>query len=125
MNHFMSLCKVDTIVLPMPYNQLLKLNLLAWTFTLPFVIVEETGWFCPFCMFFIGAAFFGLDQVGVMLESPFGTDAADISLLSLGKDLAEDLDVMLRTASNAAKMRLQTTKKKRRALCRKLEEGSG
>ena len=95
MNHFMSLCKVDTIVLPMPYNQLLKLNLLAWTFTLPFVIVEETGWFCPFCMFFIGAAFFGLDQVGVMLESPFGTDAADISLLSLGKDLAEDLDVRL------------------------------
>ena len=76
-------------------------------------------------MFFIGAAFFGLDQVGVMLESPFGTDAADISLLSLGKDLAEDLDVMLRTASNAAKMRLETTKKKRRALCRKLEEGSG
>ena len=57
------MCKVDTIVLPMPYNQLLKLNLLAWTFTLPFVIVEETGWFCPFCMFFIGAAFFGLDQV--------------------------------------------------------------
>ena len=48
MNHFMSLCKVDTIVLPMPYNQLLKLNLLAWTFTLPFVIVEETGWFCPY-----------------------------------------------------------------------------
>ena len=70
-------------------------------------------------MFFIGAAFFGLDQVranptptptatptatptpnsthqvGVMLESPFGTDAADISLLSLGKDLAEDLDVLL------------------------------
>ena len=33
--------------------------------------------------------------------------------------------VMLRTASNAAKMRLETTKKKRRALCRKLEEGSG
>jgi len=125
MSHFMSLCKVDTIVLPMPYNQLLKLNLLAWTFTLPFVIVEETGWFCPFCMFFIGAAFFGLDQVGVMLESPFGTDAADISLLSLGKDLAEDLDVMLRTASNAAKMRLDATKKRRRALCRKLEEGSG
>ena len=24
-------------------------------------------------MFFIASAFFGLDQVGVMLESPFGT----------------------------------------------------
>jgi len=123
-SHFMSLCKVDTIVLPMPYNQLLKLNLIAWTFTLPFVIVEETGWFCPFCMFFIAAAFFGLDQVGVMLESPFGTDAADISLLSLGKDLAEDLDVLLRTASNAAKIRKPITKEKRRSLCKKLERGA-
>ena len=123
-SQFMSLCKVDTIVLPMPYNQLLKLNLIAWTFTLPFVIVEETGWFCPFCMFFIGAAFFGLDQVGVMLESPFGTDAADISLLSLGKDLAEDLDVMLRTASNTAKMRQSITKAKRRSICKKLEKGA-
>jgi len=123
-SQFMSLCKVDTIVLPMPYNQLLKINLIAWTFTLPFVIVEETGWFCPFCMFFIGAAFFGLDQVGVMLESPFGTDAADISLLSLGKDLAEDLDVLLRTASNAAKMRQPVTKAKRRVLIKKLEKGA-
>ena len=56
-----------------------------------------------FVMFFIAAAYFGLDQVGVMLESPFGTDAADISLLSIGKDLAEDLDVYLRTASNTAR----------------------
>ena len=46
--HFMTLCKVDTIVLPMPYNQLLKINLIAWTFTLPFVIVQSVGWFCPY-----------------------------------------------------------------------------
>ena len=80
---YMTLCKVDTVVLPMPYNQvpehsnylvgsqvsthvpfdcstystaiharaahqLLKINLIAWTFTLPFVIVQETGWFCPY-----------------------------------------------------------------------------
>jgi hypothetical protein len=94
---------------PMPHTQLLKINLIAWTFTLPFVIVQETGWFCPyaprlieccptcshgaplparadgllrspppplprrFAMCFIASAFFGLDQVGVVLESPFGT----------------------------------------------------
>ena len=34
--------------LPMPHTQLLKVNLIAWTFTLPFVIVQETGWFCPY-----------------------------------------------------------------------------
>ena len=72
-------------------------------------------------MFFIAAAFFGLDQVGVMLESPFGTDAADISLLSLGKDLAEDLDVLLRTASNQAKREKPTTKESQRKLGKQLE----
>ena len=34
--------------LPMPHTQLLKVNLIAWTFTLPFVIVQESGWFCPY-----------------------------------------------------------------------------
>ena len=141
--HFMSLEKVGKLVLPMPYNQLLKLNLIMWTFTLPFVIVQSVGWFCPyaprhtkhclqlaqpgpgrladacarlttrFVMFFIAAAYFGLDQVGVMLESPFGTDAADISLLSLGMDLTEDLDVYLRTASNMTTREQPFTEKRR------------
>tara|TARA_B100000795_G_scaffold153695_2_gene115222 strand:- start:724 stop:2439 length:1716 start_codon:yes stop_codon:yes gene_type:complete len=117
---FMALCKVDTVVLPMPYNQLLKINLIAWTFTLPFVIVQETGWFCPFAMCFIASAFFGLDQVGVVLESPFGTDPSDISLLSLGKDLAEDLDVMLRTATSIASRQKSVTNDKRSKLVESL-----
>ena len=45
------LVKIDTIVLPLPYNQLLKLFLLGWNFSLPFVISEECGWFLPFIMF--------------------------------------------------------------------------
>ena len=37
-----------------------------------------------------------------MLEQPFGVEAADISLLSIGAEVADDLDGMLRTAEKAA-----------------------
>jgi len=91
----LKLDKIDTLALPMPYNQLLKTFLLAWTFTLPFVIAAEMAWFTPFAMLLISVAFFGLDQVGAMLEQPFGTDPADISLLSIGAEVAHDLDGVL------------------------------
>jgi hypothetical protein len=45
-----------------------------------------------------------------------GTDPSDISLLSLGKDLAEDLDVMLRTATNIASRQKTVTNDKRSKL---------
>ena len=44
---------------------------------------------------------------------PTGTDPSDISLLSLGKDLAEDLDVMLRTATSIATRQKAVTNDKR------------
>ena len=44
---------------------------------------------------------------------PTGTDPSDISLLSLGKDLAEDLDVMLRTATSIASRQKAVTNDKR------------
>ena len=72
---FQTLQKVDQLILPMPYNQLLKLFQLSWTYSLPFVIVDEVGWWTPAVMFLISTAFFGLDQLGVMLEQPFGIDA--------------------------------------------------
>ena len=90
---YQAMHKVDTIVLPFPYNQLLKVFLLAWNFTLPFALVDEVGWFVVPLMLFISTAFFGLDQVGVMLEQPFGSDPADISLLSIGCELCDDVAV--------------------------------
>ena len=38
-----------------------------------------------------------------MLEQPFGVEAADISLLSIGADLSDDLDGILRSAQTVAR----------------------
>jgi len=90
--------KVDKMVLPLPYAQLLKVFLLAWVFSLPFVIVEECGLLTPFVMALIAIAFFGLDQVGAELENPFGTDTNDFPLLHMGLTLMDTMDSLLRSA---------------------------
>jgi len=95
---FCGIDKVDTLVLPLPYCQLLKVFLLCWVFSLPFVLAAECGpWLTP-TMTLIAAAFFGLDHVGAELEGPFGVDANDFPLLRMGVGLVDDLDAMLRTA---------------------------
>ena len=88
--------KVDDVVLPLPYCQLLKVFQIAWVFSLPVVLVQEVGYFLPGVMLLVSCAFFGLDSVGAELEAPFGVDANDYPLLHWGIDLAEDLDVMTR-----------------------------
>ena len=65
---FNGIDKVDKMVLPLPYSQLIKIFNAMWVFSLPFVIVAECGVFTPFVMSLIAVAFFGLDQVGAELE---------------------------------------------------------
>jgi hypothetical protein len=55
--------KVDNMVLPLPYCQLLKIVNLAWVFTMPFVLAQEMKEFLPIIMLLASIAFFGLDQV--------------------------------------------------------------
>ena len=87
------------MVLPFPYAQLLKVLMLVYISTLPFVLVHEMGWGTPVVAAVVATAFFGLDQVGAELEGPFGIDANDFSLIKIGLNLCKDLDGMLRSIS--------------------------
>lgn len=53
--------KIDNLVLPLPYCQLLKILMLCWVGTLPFVLAAECGLFLPAVMLLISMAFFGCD----------------------------------------------------------------
>ena len=91
--------KVDTMVLPFPYVQLLRWSLLIFCFTLPFVMATELQWWnIPLCMV-TTCAFYGLDEIGCELEQPFGVDPNDYKLIEMGNELARDLDALLRTAN--------------------------
>ena len=100
---FQGIHRVHSVYLPLPYCQLLKIIMICWIFSLPFVLTEECGAFLPFIMFLVSIAFFGIDQVGAELEGPYGIDANDLPLLHMGIALADDLDIVLRAAEASVK----------------------
>merc|ERR1712039_659901 len=61
---------------------------------MPMLLAPATGWVTPFIAVLGGIGFFGLDEVGEILDSPFGCDANDIDILKDAMLLAEDLDAM-------------------------------
>ena len=91
--------KIDRMVLPLPYCQLLKIFQIFFVFTLPFVLAPQLGLWTPIVAAFTAIGFFGLDQVGVELEGPFGVDDNDFPLLTMGLAMCNDLDAMVRTVS--------------------------
>ena len=62
--HLIGMSSVSQSVLPLPYCQLLKILMLSWVYSLPFVLAAETRLLLPFVMALISIAFFGLEQVG-------------------------------------------------------------
>ena len=77
---FRNLNKIDKTQFPFPYCQIVKLLLIIWLFTVPFILAESVGWATPLVMPFIALGFCGLDEVAENIESPFGTPSCKTSL---------------------------------------------
>ena len=127
--------KIDKLVLPLPYSQLLKIFSLFFVFSVPFVLAPTVGIFTPFVTLFLGMGYFGLDQVGAELERPFGVGQNDLPLLEIGSDLCRNLDSLVRsyarevkTAHNAARFRVNqrvAAKEAAKAAASSAANGSG
>lgn len=58
----------------------LRRALIIYCFTLPFALVESFGWFTILDVLFVAYTFFGIEEIGVEIEGPFGDDANDLPL---------------------------------------------
>ena len=74
---YLGMNKIDKLILPLPYSQLLKIFSLFFVFTVPFVLAPTVGILTPFVTLFLAMGYFGLDQVGAELERPYGKDHND------------------------------------------------
>ena len=88
----------DTLPSPL-YCQLLKIFEIFFVFSLPFVIAHHLHYWTPVVSVLMSIGFFGLDQVGVELEGPFGVDSNDFPLLTMGLSMCTDLDAIVRTCN--------------------------
>ncbi len=80
---------------PFAYAQHIKVFLTIFCFTSPFAIVDGLGLWTPVAAVALTLALFGIDEIGVEIEDPFGTDPNDLPLDAIGASLAGTTSEML------------------------------
>jgi ion channel-forming bestrophin family protein len=82
--------------LPFAYMVHLRRALILFTFTLPFALVKDFGWATVLATLMAAYIFFGIEEIGVEIEDPFGVDDNDLPLdricATIERDLLELID---------------------------------
>jgi putative membrane protein len=85
--------------LPFPYMVHLRRALILYCFTLPFALVRDFGWGTVLDTLVVAYIFFGIEEIGVEIEDPFGRDDNDLPLPAFCARIAATLDDLLAAAS--------------------------
>jgi len=80
---------------PFAYAHHIKLFLSLFCFSAPFAMVSGMGWWTPVASVILTLALFGIDEIAVEIEDPFGDDPNDLPLDEIGASLARTTAEML------------------------------
>jgi len=69
--------------LPFAYVVHLRRSLVVFCFSLPFALVETFGWATILDVLVVAYIYFGIEEIGVEIEGPFGYDENDLPLESI------------------------------------------
>lgn len=87
--------RIHRTPLPFVYVVHLRRALLLYCFTLPFALVKEFGWTTIADTLGVAYIFFGIEEIGVEIEDPFGFDANDLPLEAICEKIESDLLALL------------------------------
>lgn len=89
---------------PMPFAYMVHLRraLILYCFTLPFALVDTFGWVTVLATFVVAYVFFGIEEIGVEIEDPFGTDDNDLPLDTICQNIQNNLLALLPAPSASA-----------------------
>jgi putative membrane protein len=76
---------------PFAYAHHIKAFLILFAFTAPFALVESMGWMTPVASAVLAFALFGIDEIAVEIEDPFGYDENDLPLDAVGETIDRDV----------------------------------
>jgi putative membrane protein len=71
--------------IPFAYAQHIKLFVTIFCFTVPFAIVDAMKLYTPVAAAIFAFALFGIDEIGVEIEDPFGYDDNDLPIDRIGQ----------------------------------------
>ncbi|MCZ7683679.1 MAG: hypothetical protein M5U28_34875 [Sandaracinaceae bacterium] len=78
--------------IPFAYAQHIKIFVVVFCFTAPFAMADAMRWYTPLVAGLLAFALFGIDEIGVEIEDPFGTDPNDLPLEAIGATVAKSIE---------------------------------
>lgn len=86
--------RIHSTPMPFAYAVHLRRALIFFFFTLPFALVARLGWDTPLAVLLTSYIFFGIEEIGVEIEDPFGEDENDLPL----EEICANIERTLRDA---------------------------
>ena len=74
--------RIRTTPLPFAYAVHLRRVLIVYCFSLPFALVKDYGWTTVLATLFISYILYGIEEIGVEIEDPFGFHINDLPIRS-------------------------------------------
>ena len=87
---------------PFAYAQHIKTFLVLFVATAPFAMADTLLWGTPVAIAVLAFALFGIDEIGVEIEDPFGTDPNDLPLDAIGDGINATTKETLKTRRSAS-----------------------
>jgi putative membrane protein len=88
--------------IPFAYAQHIKIFVVLFCFSSPFVMADVMGWATPPAVGLLALALFGIDEIGVEIEDPFGDDPNDLPVGAIGAGIEKAVgEIMSTPATNA------------------------
>jgi putative membrane protein len=88
--------------IPFAYAHHIKAFVVLFTFTAPFAMVDAMRWYTPVAAAALAFALFGIEEIGIEIEDPFGTDLNDLPLDAIGTRIEEDVAAIAATTLPSA-----------------------
>jgi ion channel-forming bestrophin family protein len=83
--------RIRNTPLPFAYTIHLRRALVIYCFTLPFALVDTFGWSTVLTVALVAYTYFGIEEIGVEIEGPFGHDENDLPLEDLCSTILSNL----------------------------------
>jgi putative membrane protein len=83
---------------PFAYAQHIKIFVLLFCLTVPFAISSSMHWLTPAGAALLAFGLFGIDEIGVEIEEPFGYDPNDLPLDQILQAVAQDTLAIIQQA---------------------------
>ncbi len=81
---------------PMPFAYMVHVRrvILIYCYTLPFALMKDFGWWTIPATLFVAFTLLGIEEIGVEIEDPFGTDDNDLPLEAFCETIRRNVEEM-------------------------------